>query len=236
MIPTAIGLVVSIAAIAAWYAPHSGGVRGAPQIEDGVQIAFPWVVTAPIDQILLPALLWIDGTALVAGLVWLPLVLLSAIVAWSSPLIRKRASALILVAGPVVTVVVLWHGQAFIVPRYLSYLLVPLFILVATGAASILGRITKREAPLRTIVCVAVLVALAVRFAVVAPDVVGLPREAHRDAAEVIESYEPATTRVVAYMRRPQNLAFYLDRPVETVTSNDVAASVCVPTLPPHSQ
>ena len=226
-IPTAIGLVVSIAAIAVWYAPHTGGVRGAPQIEDGVQIAFPWVVTAPIDQILLPALLWIDGTALVAGLVWLPLVLLSAIVAWSSPLIRKRASALILGAGPVVTVVVLWHGEAYIVPRYLSFLLVPLFILVATGAASILGRVTRREAPLRTIACVAVLVVLAVRFAVVAPDVVGLPREAHRDAAEVIESYEPATTRVIAYMRRPQNLAFYLDRPVETVDSNEVAASVC---------
>ena len=69
-------------------------------------------------------------------------------------------------------------AQAYIVPRYLSFLLVPLFILVATGAASILGRITKREAPLRTVVCVAVLVALAVRFAVVAPDVVGLPREA----------------------------------------------------------
>ena len=86
--------------------PISEGVSGAPQIEDGVQIGFPWVLTAPIDQILLPALIWIDGTALVAGLVWLPLVLLSAIVAWSSPLIRKRASALILCAGPVVTVVV----------------------------------------------------------------------------------------------------------------------------------
>ena len=35
--------VVSIAAIVAWYAPHSGNVQRAAQIPDGVQIGFPWV-------------------------------------------------------------------------------------------------------------------------------------------------------------------------------------------------
>ncbi len=50
----AVGLVASLAAIACWYAPHIGAVRESSQIEDGVQIGHPWVVTAPIDQILLP--------------------------------------------------------------------------------------------------------------------------------------------------------------------------------------
>ena len=64
---TVIGLVASVAAIVAWYAPHLGAVRSSSQIPDGVQFGFPWVVTAPIDQVLLPALLWIDGTVIIAG-------------------------------------------------------------------------------------------------------------------------------------------------------------------------
>jgi hypothetical protein len=226
-IRTALGLVVSVAAIVAWYVPHSGNVQSAPGIEDGVRIVLPWLATAPIDQILLPALLWIDGTALVAGLVWLPLVLAAVIVAASSPFLRERSSALILCSGPVVTVVALWLTKAYVIPRYLSFLLVPLFILVATGAASILGRITRREAAVRTIVVLAVIAILAIRFTVIAPDVVSLPREAHRDAAEVIESRGSPTTPVLAYMRHPGDLEFYLDTPVQGLESRDVAESVC---------
>ncbi|HVD06523.1 MAG TPA: hypothetical protein VNB89_10910, partial [Gemmatimonadaceae bacterium] len=103
---TVIGLGASIAAIVAWYAPHLGAVRSSSQVADGVQFGLPWVVTAPIDQILLPALLWIDGTVIIAGFVWLPLVLLAVIVIAASPLMRDRVSALILCAGVVVTIVV----------------------------------------------------------------------------------------------------------------------------------
>jgi hypothetical protein len=224
---TVLGIVVSVLAIVVWSSPHLGDVQDAPQIGDGVQIGLPWLVTAPIDQILLPALLWIDGTGLVAGLVWLPLVLLAVIISASSPLIRERSSALILCSGAVVTVLVLWATHAYVIPRYVSFLLVPLFMLVATGGASILARITSRGAPIRTVVCLAVIVVLAVRFAAIAPDVVELPREAHRDAARVIESQAPSTTPVLAYMRNPTNLAFYLDRPVEALDAVDVRARVC---------
>ena len=48
------GLVASMALIYAWYAFHTGAVGSASQIEDGVRIGLPWIVTAPIDQILLP--------------------------------------------------------------------------------------------------------------------------------------------------------------------------------------
>ncbi len=224
--PTVIGLGLSLAVIAAWYAPHLGEIRSASEIEDGVQIGFPWVVTAPLDQILLPALLWIDGTALVAGLVWLPLVVLATVVAAASPLIRDPASAFIVCSGPVATVGVLWIAQAYVIPRYLSYLVVPLFILVATGATTILSRVSSRQAAVRTILCLAVITVLAVRFAVLAPDVVGLPREAHRDAADVIAAQD-RTTKVLAYMRNPQDLAFYLERPVEDLEGRDVGAIVC---------
>lgn len=225
-VSAAIGLAVSIAAVVAWYAPHSGAVEGAAQIPDGVRIGFPWVVTAPIDQILLPALIWIDGTALVAGPIWIPLLFLVAVVGAASPLLRRWRSALVLCSGPVVTVLFLWIGDAYVIPRYLSFLLVPLFVAVASGAASILGRVNTRPALLRTVVCLVVIGVLAVRFATLAPDVVALPREAHRDVAEVIEN-GPAEAPVFAFMRNPTNLAFYLGRPVGDLPASSVARTVC---------
>ena len=222
-----IGVVVSIAAIYAWYAPHSSEIQSASQIQDGIQIGFPWVLTAPIDQILLPALIWIDGTALVAGVIWLPFMMLAALVMGSSQLIRTRTSALILCSGPVATIFALWIVDAYVIPRYLSYLLVPLFVLLATGASSILGRIRTRQTALRTVACLVVLGILAARFVATAPDVVRFPREAHRDAAEVIARTGAPTSLVLAYMRRPANLEFYLGRPVVDLEPDEVAERVC---------
>lgn len=223
---TVAGLLVSVPLIYVWYAAHSAAVGSASQIRDGVQIGFPWVVTAPVDQILLPALIWIDGTALVAGLVWLPPVLVVVVVAAASPLLRARPSALVVAAGTVASVLALWITDAYVIPRYLSFLLVPVFVVLATGAASILSGIATRRAPLRTVVCVAVIAVLAARFASLAPDVVGLPREANRDAAQVIGE-RGTSTPVFAYMRNPGNLVFYLDRPVTIPAPVALEASVC---------
>jgi hypothetical protein len=222
----AVGLAVSIAAIGAWYAPHTGAVHDAAQIPDGVQIGFPWMLTAPIDQILLPALIWIDGTALAAGVVWLPLVALVAIVAAASPFLRDWRTALVLGAGPVATVTVLWLEHAYVIPRYLSFLLAPWFILLATGAAGILERLPRRPALARTVICLVAIGILGIRFVGLAPDVVALPREAHRDVARVIENGPPGTP-VLAYMRNPTNLAFYIGRPVDDLDAGTVAARVC---------
>ena len=225
-VPAAVGLVASVVAIAAWYAPHTGAVHSAAQIPDGVQIAFPWVLTAPIDQILLPALIWIDGTALAAGVIWLPLVALAVIVAAASPFLRDRRTALVLCAGPVATVTVLWLEDAYVIPRYLSFLLAPWFILLATGAADVLRRLPGRPALARTVICLVAIGILAIRFVGLAPDIVTLPREAHRDVARVIEN-GPPDTPVLAYMRNPTNLAFYLGRPVEHLDAGTVALRVC---------
>jgi hypothetical protein len=104
-------------------------------------------------------------------------------------------------------------------------------MLVATGGAAILDRFTEQRALLRTIACVVVVGVLAARFVTIAPDVVGLPREAHRDAAEVIQQTQPST-RVLAYMRNPHDLAFYLGRSVEDLDGRDVAAIVCSEEIP----
>jgi hypothetical protein len=56
--------------------------------------------------------------------------------------------------------------------------------------------------------------------------VVALPREANRDAAEVVDA-RATPTPVLAYARNPQNLAFYLGRPVHDLRGTEVAVVVC---------
>src|SRR5262245_18858944 len=48
---SAVGLGVALAAIAVWYFPHTNAVHAIAEFPDGVQIDFPWVITAPVDQI-----------------------------------------------------------------------------------------------------------------------------------------------------------------------------------------
>jgi hypothetical protein len=226
-----VGLAVTLLALGAWYAPHLGEVGSASRIEDGVRIDTWWVWTAPIDQILLPALIWIDGTALVAGLVWLPLVVLAAAIMAASPLLRSRATAAVLASGPVATIVVLWIARAYVIPRYLSYLLVPLFILVATGAASLLrGR--SRTAIVPTVAVLVTAVVLTIRFGSLAPDVMRLPREANRDAAEAVISSEPPRITVIAHARNPRNIEHYLGRPVTRLEPDAIPAAVCAHARP----
>lgn len=226
-LPAALGLAIVGTAATAWFLPHWDGLHAIAQYPDGVQIGFPWVITAPIDQTVLPGLLWIDGTALVAGAIWLPLVLLVVLICAYSPLVRDWHQGAVLLAGPLVTMIVLWIGDAYVIPRYVSYLLAPLFVLIATGAAAALQAIGRRRHLFGQMACLVVICVLAVRFATLAPDVVGLPREALRDAAQVIDGGPPGTP-VLAYMRHAQhNLGFYLDRPVEQLDTQDVAARVC---------
>jgi hypothetical protein len=224
----AVGLVASTAAIYAWYAPHTGAVRASSQLPDGLRIGAAWLVTAPLDFTVFPALTWIDGTAAKPGFFWLPLALLAVVVMGSSPLVRARLPALFLCAGVVTSIVVLWIGQAYVVPRYLSFLLVPLFVLLSTGASSILLRASGQRPPIvRSVVCLVVIAVLAFRFVSIVPDVVGLPREANRDVAEIIETRAAPGTPVLTRVRRIQGLVFYLGRPVHPLGESDASARVC---------
>ena len=93
------------------------------------------VVTAPFHHVLIPALLWIDGTVLVASVVWIPLVLLAVVVLASSPLAHERGVPRCPLLGRRRDARRAVARRAYVIPRYLSFLLVPLFILLASGAA-----------------------------------------------------------------------------------------------------
>lgn len=223
----AVGLSISTLAIAAWYLPHLGAVAESSQVEYGVRISPLGVLTASIDQTLIPSLLWIDGTVLIAGFVWIPLVALALVFMGSSPLLHRRWTASVLVVGVVATVVVFWAMRLFVVPRYLSFLLVPLYMLLASGMASILRSPRSRPAILRTSLVLTALALVSVNFARVASDVTRLPREAHRDAAELVARLASPGTGVVVYAHRPEDVAFYLDGPVMAPDAPEVASAVC---------
>jgi len=223
----AIGLGISLLAVAAFYAPQLGDLTTSSEVEYGVQVPASWVLTAPVDQILVPAFLWIDGTVLVPGLVWLPVVGLAVLLMWPSPLLRAPAPATIVLAPPVATMVVFWAADLYSVPRYLSFLLVPLLVLVATGAGCALTRRRGHAHLAVSAVALVVLALVAARSAELVPDVVRLPREAHRDAAELVEERAPANARIYVYAHQPRGVAFYLDRPVVALEADEVAASVC---------
>ena len=222
-----VGVVVSMVLVAVWYAPHTGQVHASSQVPDGLRISTQWLLTAPFDFTVIPALVWIDGTAAVPGFVWLPFVLVAVVVMASSPLARERRTALVLGSGVVVVIAFLWIGRAYVIPRYVSFLLVPLFVLLASGASSILGRIGTRPQILRSLACLVLIAVLSVRFVSLAPDVVGEPREANRDAARLIETTAPATALVLTRMWRPRGLAFYLERPIHPLSRANAADRVC---------
>jgi hypothetical protein len=225
--PTLIGLVASLLAIYVWYSPHSAEVHAAAVYPDGRKISTVWLVTAPLDQILSPAFLWIEGVVVVPGALSLVLAVVAVVLMAASPLARKRVPALLLTAGPVAAVVLLWVGQAYVIPRYLSYLLVPLLVLLASGMAAIFGSVRKRKATLRALLCFLVLVALAFNFANVAPNLVRLPKEAMRDAADAVNTEGGTTTPVFTRLSLPEGFVFYLHRPVHPLGRSNPAARVC---------
>ena len=148
----AIGVTVSLLAIVAWYGPHVDDLLESSRQEYGAPIAAAWVITAPIDQILMPAMRWIDETLFDPSLGALVIVAALGLLIGSSPLIRRRDSSLVLSVGVVATIVTLWVTRTHVAPRFFSFLLVPLLILLASGIAAILTRFaTSRRVGVRTL-------------------------------------------------------------------------------------
>ena len=223
-----LGLGISLSAVLGFYAPHFGDLAESSRQEYASPIGLPWIVTAPIDQTLLPALAGIDELLIEPGVGTLLSSIVLALVLSASPLLRDSRTALILGAGVVVTMVGFWATSTNVAPRFFSFLLVPLFVLLASGAAAIVARFATSGRPtVRTLLTVVVIGFAGLAFAEHVERVVRLPREAARDAADMIRSNTPASTPVVAYVPYPHDLEHYLGRPVDAALTPADAARVC---------
>jgi hypothetical protein len=194
----------------------------------GSPIAAAWVITAPIDQTLMPALWWIDETLVDPSHGSLAITAALGLLIGSSPLLRSRDSRLILCAGVLATVITLWVTRTHVAPRFFSFLLVPLLILLASGIAAILARFANPPRPvIRTLIAVTTLGLVAVISASYMVRVTQLPRESVQDVAQTIRTLAPSSTPVFAHVPYPRDLEFYLGRPVETPRPTDLARRVC---------
>ena len=219
----AAGLGLSIAAIAAWYAPHVDDILDSSQQEYAVEISSRWIVTAAIDQTVVPAFSLLSDDYLHPNVASLTLVMLFAVVFATSPLLRTWQTALTLVAPVVATILAFWLTGTHAAPRFFSFLLVPLFILAATGAGAALARLPRRPtfAAGAALVMLLVVTFAAVPFLIVVPRE---PREALSDVAEAIGELPASATPVYAYVYHPGDLEFHLGRRVtQTRTSAELS-------------
>jgi hypothetical protein len=223
----ALGFGASIAVIVAWWAPHVDDVLASTTQDYGRRISTAWLATAPIDQILIPALTLIDETVLHAGPPSVAIGLLFAVVASASPLLRSRVPALVLSAGIVTTVLAFWASDTKVAPRFFSFLLIPMYLGAATGAAAVLERVPVRPWRIRGI---AALTFLAVAAAASAPRVSTipfLPREAIREAAQATRSDAHAGARVTTYVPHGVEYEFYLGDRVDVIWTRRELREVC---------
>jgi hypothetical protein len=93
--------------------------------------------------------------------------------------------------------------------------------------AAIFDRVRKRQATLRAVLCGLLLVALAVNFVNVAPNLVRLPKEAMRDAADAVNTEGGPAIPVFTRLSLPAGFVFYLRRPVHPLRASTAAARVC---------
>jgi hypothetical protein len=218
----AVGLGVSIAAIAVWYAPHIDDIFDSSRDDYAVELSSRWIVTAAIDQTLVPAFSLLSDDYLHPNLASLALVVLFAIVLAASPLLHTWTTALTLAAPVVATILTFWVTSTHAAPRFFSFLLVPLFVLAATGAAAALGRLPRRP----TIPAAAALVMLLVVAVASVPWLVAIPREPREaldKVADAIDELPSPATPVFAYVSHPGDLEFHLGRRVaDTRTSAEI--------------
>jgi len=156
----------------------------------------------------------------------LGLAILGTIRAWR----RFPLEALLLVVPVVGTTGVLFALRSFVAGRFLSFLVIPLLILVAEATATLyeLGRGRPRLQAGINLAFVTVGVILTLSFVVHTRPVVLLPRENFKEMAAAVQAYP--SWPVVSNSTRNTGIAYYVDREVEFITNDDALQSrLCRP-------
>lgn len=222
-----VGLTISTAAFVVWYAPHFDDIAANTSQDYGAPIRTAWLLTAPFDHVLIPALTVLDEVFVLPSILSLVWTFALAAVMVSSPLLRRRVPALIMTSGTGATIVAFWLVGSDLVPRFFSFLLVPLFILLASGSAAILARLRDRPPPVRTVLALAMLGLVVLVSAPAIASVPRKPREAQAQTAALILATTPESTTVHAHMPYSNDLAFHLGRPVNSLKTPEALAAVC---------
>ena len=224
----AAALGLSLVVTAAPYATQFDDIVRSSSQSYGAPIDTAWAITAPLDQTLVPALIYIDEVFLRPVLGSAVVAIALAVLIASSPLMRRWDSALILGTGVVATVAAFWATGTFVVPRFFSFLLVPLLMLLASGIAAILASsVASRRIGVRTVVAVMTLGGVAFITTPLIVKIPRLPRVAAAEAAAAIRASMPASTPVLVYMPYPRDFEFHLGRSTDTSRTPQQLRRVC---------
>jgi hypothetical protein len=224
-------LSVSVVAVGLWYAPVAGQIASSSHQEYGYRLPWHGLFTNPFAELLAPSLIpngSIGHRGLVAAIVFGPLL----VIGLRSFLRASRTMVAALVSGVLGTYVVLWLARLYVETRFLSYLLVPILVLIAVGASRLVRALPASRPLVRlagTALIAGGVVWLGAVFVTSGLLATRYPFEAYKGAAAAVEKLPPNAV-VVANLPHPDDLRYYLDRPIVTLPAGRLEHAVCRPT------
>jgi hypothetical protein len=216
-------------AVGGWYAIPASALIAARAQHFGVRLPWHAPLTGGATE-LVAAIVPVDAVALAPALFGFPLLIAGLVRA------RRVMPHLggIIVAPVTFTFLALIVGGFFFEERFVSYLLVPIFIAAAFG----LSALTAPRPGIRWIVSAAysgsVIVVCVVVFAVVSVQFARMPQEANREAANAVAAALAQAPRPVIFnTAHPQDVLHYLPGgvPVLRVAPQTLGAFICSPHL-----
>lgn len=226
--PLAPRLGVSAAAVAAWYAPTLGRLLGTTGQQYGDRL--PW--HAPITggfNLVGTAFDVASSTEAVRIVVFAVIVALLLLGAWEARVSMPQLVAPT-AAAVTVTFLVLTAARFYVEARFLSYLLVPLFVYAGLGAQALLRRRIVAVAGWTALVCAGG--AATVHFAHAANATIRLPFEDNRGAAAAVTSAAHGSAiPVLVHTHGPDDLRYYLPGAVHMVVPQErgLEQRICAP-------
>lgn len=210
----AIAVVGAAVVLLVLYAPLLADVVAASDQQTGSQLPWHGMLSGPVGDLLGP-----NAEVLLrdAPQYWAKLLLAGLAMAGALRLaVTGRLYLGALLAVPVLfTYLVLTIGRLYYVPRFTSFLLLPLLALIATALATPFERLGGRSgvravAGLAAVVIAAVAVLGTIRIVEIANDRAELPIENFEQVAETVDG--AGMRRVVTNSKRPEGLRYYVGR------------------------
>ena len=232
-----IGVAISGIVSLVWFAPVMSEIIGNATQQFGVPVPWHGVITLSMSQLVFPIYrLLLPGVPdimlanphdpLAAVVVWhvVSWSLLGLAVArlWRSGQRTLLFSLVLPVTG---TYVVLAAYGAWAADRHVSYLSVPLLMLLALGLSTLADRSGTRAPPMAHMLLAAIGVWAIVAFYPVADQVVHVPHEAMKDVGAAVDASGLPT--VVTNSARPTGLDYYIKAPLDVMSVEDLERLFC---------
>lgn len=233
---TVIGMAAAGAACLAWFSPVLDQIVEHSSQQFGTEVLWHGFASLSLRQLLFPVFrLFGPGTPdIMLGnpqdptwlvICWYALSAILLITAITSMWNRGKRVFLVFLLLPVVgTYIVMAALDMWAADRFVSFLSLPLFVLISIGLDRLADGL--RRMPAVGIALASVLATWAiVSFYPVADDVIQTPHEAMKDAAGLADQSGAAT--VLTNSVRPEGLRYYLVTPLEVASAQDLERIFC---------